>query len=1428
MVTLLFASISLLASQISPTTNVADNKSPTSPALATAGHDITSIGQVGVGTGWALVDQHLFWTANDGKAWTDITPSSSAHIDGVHFIDRKTGWVVMSQGDDYEESNTTVNIATTSDGGATWELSALALNGEGRRYSHKASVFFLDGQHGWITLRLSSGSNFSFGILVSTSDGGATWSRLPDPPVAESVSFATPTNGWIVGGPAGDALWNTRDGGKSWKKQKVRIPKDCAVCRPIYGRPKFQTREDGVLPVTLVSPNHVLTGSYLTHDGGRSWKLENINEQPLKSFRNMAAVIVGSSVLRFQANQGAIARISETGQATVSALPPSLWPAGGIVDLTFSSSTQGWLVYSAGKCTGFKTRCSEQLELLSIRNAGASYEVVTPHPSGLPSQIALAGTPLDDVGSGLQSPIPLSPDVQVSQGEGFDMACVSTASDMLTWWQYSPYYDTGVYIGGSNITCKTNTYLNPTWINSVSGNGWGIMPLWVGLQSPCIANSNNFWTISETQAYNEGERDADAAMGTASSLGVGSSIIYFDMEYYTPGSKLKDGTACSPLVLQFIQGWADELHSSGYLAGLYGSLGDWWTASGGAQDFIQLSGEIDDVWISDGNSNNDSVWNLGSLPNSYWSNNQRIHQYILGEASETWGGVTLGPPPNQGIDRDVEDAPVFSWGGDRNLSAPTLLAPVNGASQVPTTPTFTWTPVTGAVSGGGSGYRIMVATAPSLLPTDPSVSSCSGCVIDYPSPSDPNLMTNSYTPPAGVLYQNVTYWWQVQARPQTPKLGDWSSQSDFSTGIYATSIQSLTIQPTTIGNGSYAVVTATLNGLAVTGGQVVTLKSNNAAFPVPAQVTVSSGQTGASLNILAGSVSTQTTITVTGSFNGSQSGSVVLSPSGAIATTTQASPITDSTAVITGTINPQNDNGAAYFEWGTDPNLASPNTNCYYWNWWNCPVAANSTSQTFTYSLTGLVSGTVYYFRMVFYDANGNFTKGAIKSFSTLSPAVTTVAASSVRASGAVLNGTINPQNDNGAAYFEWGTDPTLSSPNTTCYYWNWWNCPVAANATKQPFVYAISGLTSGYTYYFRMVFYDANNGLFQKGAVLSFTTTIASITTSCKKVTQCATSITGSSGTLNGTVNPQGDNGAEYFEWGTDPTLSSPNTTCYYWNWWNCPVAANTSKQSFSYSLTGLQNDTTYYLRMVFYDASNGRVIKGVLASFTTATPAVSTSTATSPTASSAILNGTINPQADNGAAYFEWGTDPNLTNPNTTCYYPNWWNCPVAANSTKQAFTYSLTGLTSATTYYFRMVFYDANNGVTTKGAIKSFKTLTPVATTSAASSITANTAVLNGAINPQDDNGAAYFEWGTDSNLTNPNMTCYYPNWWNCPVAASANTQSFSSSLTGLAAATTYYYRMVFFDANNGGFARGSIVSFATPMMAYQQPSSLRPKP
>ena len=1273
--------------------------------------NIDDLGLVAPATGWTLADGRLFWTSTDGEQWSELIPAQGSQIDGVFFLDTQKGWVVLSGGAQID-ARLQISVASTQDGGITWRVSPAQLT-ESRRYLRKASVFFLDGNDGWLTLRLASSSNFSFGLMLATHDGGKTWEQLPDPPAADPVYFATPAAGWIAGGPAGDQLWATRDGGTSWTPQHLDPPEACPDCKMIFQRPKFQSSLAGLLPAVLSAENRLMTVAYHTSDGGASWVPESLREENSGSMHAGPSVVVGSHALMVVVAQNRMSVVSDTGKAITAAAPAALPPAGNITHISFSGESNGWIVYASGTCAEFKSRCSQESALLSTSDGGASFKIITP----VGSSMERISAPIGDAATTSPRSTRISDNspAEVSQAEGFDIACAVSAPDMLTWWEYSPYYDVGVYLGGSNVTCKRNTYLNSTWVSSVSGMGWGIIPLWVGLQSPCKKmKTDEFWTISETIPYNEGQWEADDAVAAASSLGMSDSMIYFDMEYYPPGTNLKDGTACSPLVVQFLQGWADELHSNGYAAGLYGSLGDWWTTSGGAQDFIQLSGQIDAVWIADDDSSNDTVWNIGGLPNSYWSNNQRIHQYILGEASETWGGLPLGT-----LDRDVEDAPVFAWSGDRNLPAPTLQTPPNGSSGAVTTPAFTWTAITGATSYGGSGYSIMVATDPSMLPTDASNSSCPSCTISYPSPSDPNLMTNSYTPPAGVLQAGMTYWWQVQARPQMPKLGDWSGQFQLSTGTLATTIQTLSLEPATIGGGSYIVVTAALNGLAPSGSAVAALQSSSSLLPLPSYVKIAAGQTSGSVRVQVGTVNSSTTLTVTATYRGIQTASLTILPS-VVTVTTTAAVVSGSSAVLNGTVNPTGASGYYGFEWGTDPTMASPSLSCYsltYYPPYSCPAwATNSTQQSLSYSLTGLPNSTAYYYRLVGWDAdNQTFQYGAIISFITGKPPIVKTTAASTTGSGAVLKGTVNPLGANGYYGFEWGTDPMLSSPSLSCYsltYYPPYSCPAwTTNSTQQSLSYSLSDLPSSTTYYYRLVGWDADNQSFQYGAIASFTTGKAPVVT-----TTAARNVTGSSAVMWGTVDPLGANGYYGFEWGTDPTLSSPSLSCYsltYYPPYSCPAwTTNSTQQFLSYSLSDLPSSTTYYYRLVGWDADNQSFQYGAIVSFTTGKPpVVKTAAAGNVTESAAVISGTINPLGANGYFGFEWGLDATLSSPNLSCYsltyYPPY-SCPAwTTNSTQQSFTYSLTGLSSMTKYYYRVVGWDADNSSYSYGAILSFTT-------------------------------------------------------------------------------------------------------------------------
>ncbi len=249
------------------------------------------------------------------------------------------------------------------------------------------------------------------------------------------------------------------------------------------------------------------------------------------------------------------------------------------------------------------------------------------------------------------------------------------------------------------------------------------------------------------------------------------------------------------------------------------------------------------------------------------------------------------------------------------------------------------------------------------------------------------------------------------------------------------------------------------------------------------------------------------------------------------------------------------------------------------------------------------------------------------------------------------------------------------------------------------------------------------------------------------------ATNITPSSAYLSGTVNPQGDSGNVYFQYGTTPTTLT-NYGCNNGNSNYCVVVANSKAQPFNFTPTGLTGGTTYYFQIVFQDNDNGNLSYGAVMSFTTKTPVLTESKATNITPSSAYLSGTVNPQGDSGNVYFQYGTTPT-TLTNYGCNNGNSNYCVVVANSKAQPFNFTPTGLTGGTTYYFQIVFQDNDNGNLSYGAVMSFTTKTPLLTEKAATNVTASSAYVSGTVNPEGDDGYVYFAYGTSPTRSGRNL-------------------------------------------------------------------------
>ena len=78
------------------------------------------------------------------------------------------------------------------------------------------------------------------------------------------------------------------------------------------------------------------------------------------------------------------------------------------------------------------------------------------------------------------------------------------------------------------------------------------------------------------------------------------------------------------------------------------------------------------------------------------------------------------------------------------------------------------------------------------------------------------------------------------------------------------------LNPTTVQGGSSSSGTVTLNGVAPSGGAVVTLSSNSSSAQVPASVTVAAGSTTATFTVTTSVVASTTSATITGTYGATQ------------------------------------------------------------------------------------------------------------------------------------------------------------------------------------------------------------------------------------------------------------------------------------------------------------------------------------------------------------------------------------------------------------------------------------------------------------------------------------------------------------------------------------------------------------------------------
>ncbi len=274
-------------------------------------------------------------------------------------------------------------------------------------------------------------------------------------------------------------------------------------------------------------------------------------------------------------------------------------------------------------------------------------------------------------------------------------------------------------------------------------------------------------------------------------------------------------------------------------------------------------------------------------------------------------------------------------------------------------------------------------------------------------------------------------------------------------------------------------------------------------------------------------------------------------------TTGSATNVTATSATLTGTVNANGLSTTAWFEYGTLQGT--------YGNKSSTQTVTGSNDTTVSITISGLTSGTTYYYRIVA-ENNAGKSEGSEMSFQYnpggSAPTVTTDAATDVTTTTATLNGKVNANGISTTAWFEYGAQSGS--------YGNKSNTKAVTGSTDTTVSASISGLTAGTTYYYRIVAQNSAGTSYGKEMSFYYSPDQKAPTVA----TEAATNVTDTSATLNGKCNPNGLSTTAWFEYGTLSGTYEYKTSTQ--------SMSGSSYTKVSAAITGLTAGTTYYYRIV------------------------------------------------------------------------------------------------------------------------------------------------------------------------------------------------------------------------------------------------------
>lgn len=308
--------------------------------------------------GWLLTADGLRVTNDGGATFTAVNaPLPAGGARAAAFVDARNGIEAVAAGN-------VIDVARTTDGGATWVTSKATDPAMPPNIGYSdLKIAFGSQNQGAILARIATGQSFSIGTLFSTADAGTSWATHPAP-AAGDVSMEATGRIWMAGGLLHDNLYRSDDAGAHWTQAQVPpLPgrQVAAVSVPIAGQLSATVLNNGVTEVELLS----------SADQGQTWN-------PSSSVTVTGKTAMGVEIRVAQTVAGPLVLDTAGGHAYRLGQGTDIHPTGlpeGVDQATFApDGRSGWALATYGQCTSGKQNCTLYHELVRTVDGGSTWQ----------------------------------------------------------------------------------------------------------------------------------------------------------------------------------------------------------------------------------------------------------------------------------------------------------------------------------------------------------------------------------------------------------------------------------------------------------------------------------------------------------------------------------------------------------------------------------------------------------------------------------------------------------------------------------------------------------------------------------------------------------------------------------------------------------------------------------------------------------------------------------------------------------------------------------------------------------------------------------------------------------------------------------------------------------------------------------------------